>query len=229
MTKKTKELGSQKAQPVSARAGAAISKNDVAQEPKAGMTKGVQLTDRGHQLMAACDYLEDTLLDMGAIDASPKKDGELGTKASARHTTMDGLCDLQRAAQSIDDAVNVYVNGPDMGEDDDGTDADSDKADKIQSIVEKTDFGRRVLAKSDNIHRLFTLIRSNLYRIESSLLRSEPQAGSQGPTGQDGPRGPIGGGVPELSAIDLILNLEEAAHELEMRIMHVSSRLRETY
>lgn len=227
MTKKTKELSDQKAQPVSTRAGTVarrgLSSGTVNTEAKASLTKGVQLSERGHQIMAAGDYLEETLLDIGAIDASPKKDGEQGTKASARHTTMDGLCDLQRAAQSINDSVYVYVNGSDMGEDEDCTDADSDKSAKTQSIVEKTDFGRRVLAKSDNIHRLFARIRSNIYRIESSLLRSEPQAGSQGPTG------PVGGGVPELSAIDLILNLEEAAHELEMRIMHLGSRLRETY
>lgn len=227
MTKKTKELGSQKAQPVSARAGSVGRSETTPVEPKEGLTKGVELSERGHQLAAACDYLEETLLDIGVIDTSAKKVNEAqDTKVGSRHTAMDGLCDLQGVAYAINDAVYVFVNGSDMGEDCDGNDADSEKGEKTQTVVEKTDFGRRVLVKSRTIHGLFASILDNLKRIEHSLLRQEPAVGVEG---SQGPRGPVGGGVPDLSAIDLIQNLEEAAHGLEMRIMHLGSRLRETY
>lgn len=232
MTKKTKELGSQLAKTTAASSPARgnprrLTVDDLPRTESSNLTKAVQLQERGLQLVYAADYLEATLLEIGVIDVGPKN-GQEGTRdEGTRYTTMEGLCDLLASARRVDDSVYVFVNGPDMGEDGDGCAADSDKSEPKHKVVEKTDFGRRVLAKSNSIHQLFRNVHDNLNRIEISLMPQEPISGAIGPKGEKGPSGPTG--EPDYSAIELIINLEEAAHSLEMRILQVNQRLRDNY
>lgn len=195
--------------------------------PKVGLAKADMLRERGKQLLDAADALQETMLAIGVIGDNAFTHGSDVAKEKSIYTTMDGLCALQASAQTVNNALYIFVNGPDMGEDDDGCNDATESA--REQVAHKTEFGRRVAAKSEDICGLFSLVNGNLTRIEQSLLHNEPKAvaGSQGPSGPSGPRGIENDGG--LSVIALIDQLESRAHDLEMRIVSINSNLRETY
>lgn len=196
--------------------------------PRSGLTeeqalsKAQQLRERGRMLIEGTGVLQQTMIEIGVVTETHLTGQSIEKDSSAPFSTMDGLFDLLSRVQSVNNCVEIFVAGEESDQHECGSDCDS-KADPDRSepAAVGTEFGRRVLVKSNEIQRLLGNIKINLGRIEKSLL---PQEGPTGPKGEKGSSGSV-----DYSTFELILNLEENAHEVEMCIASLNARLRNTY